>query len=39
MIDNTDNLNQRCYVKNEDSEICKKYNKNRWNLELLNNAV
>ena len=37
MIDNTDNLNERCYVKNEKSEICKKYNKNRWNLELLNN--
>lgn len=37
MIDNTNNLNERCYVKNEDSEICKKYNKNRWNLELLNN--
>ena len=38
MIENEDELNEKCFVKNEKSDICKKFNKNGWMIQdLLNN--
>lgn len=30
-------LNQKCYIENQNSNICKKYNKLRWNMDIINN--
>tara|TARA_B100000795_G_C22779464_1_gene431567 strand:- start:1144 stop:1899 length:756 start_codon:yes stop_codon:yes gene_type:complete len=37
IIDDETNLNRRCYREEEKSDICKKYNKYRWNQDLLKN--
>tara|TARA_B100000768_G_C11202994_1_gene342595 strand:- start:168 stop:914 length:747 start_codon:yes stop_codon:yes gene_type:complete len=30
-------LNKKCYIENTNSNICKKYNKLRWNMDIINN--
>ena len=37
IINNEDELNKRCYQNEEKSDICEKYNKYRWNQDLLKN--
>ena len=37
MIEKEDELNKRCFVNGEKSETCEKFNKYRWDLDLLKN--
>lgn len=37
MVENEDELNERCFKKREKSKTCEKFNKYRWDLDLLKN--